>query len=680
MLPDLDVIEEFNLDELDYIKSEIDRLPQGDTVTNIVQWATENRILPSDLANKSGPFDWAMVPHLIEPAMELSPSSPMIRVIICKGVQIGATTGVTENFIGFTIDNDPCGLMYAREEKDAAQMAMDLQVDAMLELSGLKEKIFNSSNQQGNSGSKSVDRALFKRFPGGFIYGIGVNNAKKMRANPMRKLCREEIDAWNALTIGREKGDPMELTEKRTATFGHNIKIADVSTPLDAVTSRIYPALLKSDHRKRFVPCPYCGEMQELIWFDKSDGTGFTWDYQNKEKLILEPGSVRYKCRYCEKGKKVGITENFKSRIMNAGEYRATNPEPELYMTAGFFIPSWYSPLEDWDKVARDWLLTLRGPRKKESLRNFTNLRMALPFEDVELTPQPGLMKGKYRDYLPYMVPNDLAIADGHGPILVLTCSVDVHKNKKDEQGRLDVEVLGHCRDGATYSILWTRLKGDTTAFWEKQHSPAYNINDELLKGNTWYRLEETLARVFMSTDGNVAYNIQLTVIDARYMAKMVQGFCRMYERGVVAIMGGNRYRNMSETFRLKKGDHGNYYEVAVDVYKDLIAEYMGLKWKGVGHTQEPGYMNYPTGGEYEEAYFDEYGNEHKVVVTDERKLKETGSFWKQKYSKAPNHAWDCRVYGLLAIDLFVYMVCQEGRIEGIDYDYVFEALEEKIK
>lgn len=670
---------DFTEAELDYIYSEINRLPQGSSVIDIVEWAMLSRVLPPELAYKSGPFDWAMVPHLIEPAMELSPSSPIRRVIVCKGVQIGATTGLIENFIGYTIENDPCGLMYAREEKDAAKMAMDLQVDTMLELSGLKEKVFNATDQKGGTGSKNTDRTLFKRFPGGFIYGIGVNNAKKMRSNPIRKLLRDEIDAWNQMTTGREKGDPMELTEKRTVTFKHTKKILDISTPLESATSRIYPALQKSDFRKRFVPCPYCGEMQELIWHDKTDGTGFVWDYQNKEKLILEPGSVRYQCRFCEKGKKLGITENYKARMMNAGEYRATNLEPSLYLTAGFFIPSWYSLLEPWEETVIDWLKTIDGRDKLEALRNFYNLRMALPFEDVETTPKPSMMRGKNRNYLPMTVPNEMAIRDGHGPILVLTCAVDVHKNIKDDQGRLDVEVLGHCRDGATYSILWTRLKGDTAPYWLKQHSAAYNINEELLKENTWHRLEqEIIGMTYLDTEGKIAYPIRLTVVDSKYMPRMVQTFCKQYESGVMPIKGVDRYRNMSDTFKLKKGDHGDYYEVVVDVYKDRVAEYMGLKWKGEGE-QKPGYMNYPSGSEYNDEYFNMYGGEHKINVYDERTGRPKGSYWKPKYSKAPNHAWDDRVYGLCALDILVWEVCRAGNIDGINYDYVFDALEAKI-
>lgn len=672
------ILSRFNVEELDYIASEIDNLPKGKTTNDIVNWASEKRVIPQELTSRPGPFDWSLVPHFIEPALELSPSSPTRRVIICKGVQIGATVSMIENFIGFTIECDPCGLMYAREEKDAAQTAMDLNIDTMLELSGLKERVFVTQQQGGSSGSKSVDRALFKRYPGGFIYGIGIKNAKKMRSNPFRKLCRDEIDAWDMVTAGHEKGDPMELTEKRTLTYRHNKKILDISTPLLAFQSRIYPALLKSDYRKRFVPCPFCGELQELVWFDKENDCGFK--YEVNDDYILQMGSTHYRCRYCEKGKKHGITENYKYEMMNAGEYRATNKNPELYLTAGFHIPSWYSLFESWDEVVIDWIKTIKDRDRLERLKEFHNLRMAIPFEDVETSPKPEMLKHKQRNYLPGIVPNEIAIKDGNGPILVLTCFVDVHKKKTTSDGRLDVEVLGHCRNGSTYSILWTSLSGDTEAYWLKQHSAAYQINEEALKNNTWYRLEnEIISERFISDDGQTAYPLHLIGIDRAYESFMVQTFCKQYQNSVIPLLGVDKYKNMINTFKLRQGDHGKYYDVVVDIYKDRLAEYMALKWKGLGHQQPPGHLNYPHGGEYTKEYFDQYGGEHKINMYDDRTGRFRGSYWTRKYSKVPNHAWDCRVGNMALLDIFVWMICDAGNVDGIDYNYVFDALEKKI-
>lgn len=667
------ILPEFNVDELNYIAAEIDNMPKGSSVLDIVEWAIKNRYIPPELSAHPGPFDWALTPHLIELAMELSPSSAIRRVILCKGVQVGGTV-LLENFIGHTIENDPCGFIYAREEKDAAQDAMDLQIDAMLEYSGLKERIFMTVDQKGSSGSKAVDRKLFKRFPGGYLYAIGVLNAKKLRSKPAKKLGRDEIDAWPEKTSGHEKGDPMELLEKRTATFKHSKKIFDLSTPLDAHNSRIWAALIASDFRKRFVPCPFCGEYQELVWYDKENDCGFIYE---APEGVLQPGSTHYKCRYC----KGAITENYKAKMMQAGEWRATNLKPTLYMAAGFHLPSWYSLLEPWDDITIDWLKTIYSRDRKDALKNFHNLRMALPFEDVETSPSGGMLKGKHRNYLPNTVPNELAIKDGNGPILMLACAVDVHKNKKNNQGHLDVEIVGHCANGATYSIMWHSLKGDTEAYWFREHSAAYHVDEKALAENTWHRLEtDILEATFISDDGLNEYSIQFTVIDSSYEPYMVHTFCKRYERNVVPIKGISKFKSLNDTFRLKDSDHGPFYQLVVDMYKDRLAEYMTLKAPAPGTPQPPGYLNYPAGDPYNKDYFDQYGGEHKVPVYDTRTGLYQSSYWKQKYDKIPNHAWDCRVYNMAALDIFVSIVCEAGNVPGIDYDYVFEALEANIR
>jgi len=666
----LELISLFEISELDFIETSIDDLPKGKSLLNMVEWAKEKRYLPPELTASPGKYDWTKAPHLIEPALELSPTSATRQVIVCKGVQIGATTGLIENFIGFTIDSDPCGMLYAREEKEAAELAMELQVARMLEHSELEDKIL-SNQREGKAGKKTGDRKLFKQFPGGFLLAIGVLNPKKARSNPVRKLLRDEIDAWPLET---NEGDPLTLTEKRTITFRHTKKICDISTPLSAQTSRIYKLLLESDFNKRFVPCPFCGEYQELVWYDEENDTGFR--YETDDDYILIPGSTHYRCRYCEKGKKHGITEPYKHKIMNAGEYRPSQKTKRL-LTKGYHIPSWYSLFESWDEIAADWIA---AQKDKSLLRTFKNLRMAIPFEEVELSPKPEMLKGKQRDYLPWIVPNDIAIKDGNGPILLLTCSVDVHKKKKTSEGRLDVEILGHCRNGSTYSILWQRLEGDTEAYWFREYSAAYQADPEALKENTWYRLEhDILAKQFVADNGKTVYPIRLTGVDMGYEPYMVQTFCKQFEFGVIPIWGFDKFKDLAATFKEKKGDHGIYFQIIVDRYKDRLADQMALKWAGHPMPQPSGYMNYPYGDPYNKEYFDMYGGENKINVYDERTGRFLGTRWTRKYSKVPNHAWDCRVYNMALLDIFVYLTCQAMNIQGLDYKTVFDALEQDI-
>lgn len=666
------VLDNFNLVELEHLEEYVEKLPKGKNIIDMVAWAEAKRYLPPEITNKPGMFDWSLCPHLIEPALCLSANSPIQRVILCKGVQIAASTGLVENFIGYSIEHDPCGMMFTREEKEAAEVAMELRVEGMLRHSGLIDLIYSKSNI---TGEKSSDRKLFKRFPNGFLQAIGMRNANKARSLPIKKLLRDEIDAYPKRTIDKEAGQPLLLTEKRTATYEHSRKILDVSTPLKMETSDIWKLLNQTEFSQRYVPCPFCGKMQVLIWLDKETDTGFFYESDSNFNLI--PNSTYYKCIEC-KGK---IRESHKYKMMNAGEYRPSldengNPKKSsLYLARGFHVPSWYSLLESWDEPARDWIQSV----KDHDFESFYNLRKAEPFEDVEQRPRPEMLKGKQRNYISSIVPNEIAVKDGNGPILVLTCAVDVHKKKTSSEGRLDVEVLGHCRNGSTYSILWKRLKGDTEPYWFMENSAAYQADPEALKNNTWYRLyEEILSEQYIS-DGGIPYPIRLTGIDMAYQGYMVQTFCKQFEGGIIPILGQGKERNFVRYINEAKSDHGNYFQIMVDKYKDRLADQMGLPWTGQPMPQPAGYLNYPYSEEYNKEYFNMYGGEHKINLWDERTGRFKGTRWKRNYDKSPNHAWDCRVYNMALLDIFVYMICQVAEIDGLDYKFVFDQLEENI-
>lgn len=669
-----EILEDFNLTELDHLESYVDSLPKGKNIIDMVAWAESKRYLPPEITNRPGMFDWSLCPHLIEPALCLSANNPTQRVILCKGVQVAASTGLIENLIGYTVEHDPCGMMLAREEKEAAETAMELRVEPMLRHSGLIDLIYSKSNI---TGEKSSDRKLFKRFPNGFLQAIGVRNANKARSLPIKKLLRDEIDAWPQRTVDKESGRPLQLTEKRTATYEHSRKILDVSTPLKMATSEIWKLLLQTDNCHRFVPCPFCGTMQELIWLDKKKDTGFF--YKTDKDFNLIPNSTYYKCINPKcKGE---IRESHKYKMMNAGEYKASldedgNPKKSaLYLARGFFVPSWYSLLESWDECSRDWIQSV----KDHDFESFYNLRKAKPFEDVETRPRAEMLRGKQRDYNSRTVPNEIAIKDGNGPILILTCAVDVHKKKTAADGRLDVEVLGHCRNGSTYSILWERLQGDTEPYWFREYSAAYQADVEALEKNTWHRLfEEILSKQYIGDDGT-PYAIKLTGIDMAYEGYMVQTFCKQFEGGIIPILGQSKEKNFVHYIKEAKSDHGRYYQIMVDKYKDRLADYMALPWVGQTMPQPAGYLNYPSSPDYNKEYFNMYGGEHKINLFDERTGRYKGTRWQQNYDKAPNHAWDCRVYNMALLDIFVYMFCQTMDIDGLDYKLVFDTIESSI-
>src|SRR5690606_21311925 len=69
------------------------------------QWAEKNRSLPNSVTPLAGPFRFEVVPYLREIVDALSVDSPVREVIVKKGAQVGFTTGVIENALGYFIEH-----------------------------------------------------------------------------------------------------------------------------------------------------------------------------------------------------------------------------------------------------------------------------------------------------------------------------------------------------------------------------------------------------------------------------------------------------------------------------------------------------------------------------------------------------------------------------------------------
>ncbi|MCK4960455.1 MAG: hypothetical protein KAT00_13675, partial [Planctomycetes bacterium] len=50
------------------------------------------------------------------------------------------------------------------------------------------------------------------------------------------------------------------------------------------------------------------------------------------------------------------------------------------------------------------------------------------------------------------------------------------------------------------------------------------------------------------------------------------------------------------------------------------------------------------------------------------------GFYWMKISESAPNHAWDCRVYNMAALDIIIFTTCaSQLGIEAIDYAAFWE-------
>jgi phage terminase large subunit GpA-like protein len=615
------------------------------------EWAAAERYLPPELTSKPGAWDNNYTPYLTEPMDCLSANSATRKVVVMKGAQIGATTGLIENNIGYTIKHDPSGMLYVSADKELTKMGVEVKVDRMLASCGLKDRIQSAdegSRKTGNTSSK-------KEFPGGFLLAVGAQNPGKLRSMSVKKMLLDELDGFPD-KLGNE-GDPVKIAEQRTKAFEAVRSILYLSTPLVTQTSKINKLYKRGDQRKYFVPCKECNHMQPLVWQGKKeDGSKYGVTFDVTDKGVLIEDSVGYICENCG-----GIWRNYdKAWFLPRGEWRPTADTQERglrsYHMPGMLSPpgmcSWtgmvYDYLDAWDAVA--------GRVKDiEALKTFYNTGLGLPWEERGEAPKYEVIVSHRRlDYSRSEVPNGMALIETGAPVVLLTCAVDVHKT------RLDVEIIGWCVHGRSYSIDWRHLEGDT----DDTDSP----------GSPWTALREIIEREVFVADDDRKYQVQLTLVDAGYKTDTVYQFCKEYETGVYPIMGRDappkhaRFREFDD-YDNKMGARS--FNINVTLYKDRLAAWLKRDWYE-GELQPVGYPNYPQ--DYGDDYFREYEAESKKEKLNSKTNQRMGFYWVKTSPNAPNHAWDCRVYNMAALDIIVFTVCStELGIDAIDYNTFWE-------
>ena len=313
-----------------FLRSLTDGLTPDPPMT-VAEWADTYRILSGRAAAEAGRYRTSRTPYMREIMENLSPSSPVERVVFMKAAQTGATEA-GNNFIGFVIHQAPGPILAVQPTVELAKRNSQQRIDPLIEESAELRKIVAPARSRD-----SGNTVLAKRFPGGQLILTGANSATGLRSMPARYVFLDEVDAYPGDVDG--EGDPIALAEARTATFGHRKKLFLVSTPTIKGLSRIEREYEVSDQRRFYVPCPHCGEMQWLQ-FER-----LRWDKGKPETAL-------YICDACDQP----ISEAAKTEMLAKGEWRPT-AEGANPRTRGYHLSALYSPVgwTSWSDIARSW-------------------------------------------------------------------------------------------------------------------------------------------------------------------------------------------------------------------------------------------------------------------------------------------------------------------------------------
>lgn len=621
--------------QVDTVFDYIESLIPSDTLIPCSQWAEENRYMNSKASGRSGNFSFRNAPYCKEIVDCFSKNSSVQEVAIMKGVQLGLTTSVIENVIGYTMDVDPSPMMFVFPNEGECKSYKKVKIDNLIDNSGLRNKIAAETDNRNTR--RTGDTALMVEFQGGFLKLASAGNPKQLRSTHIKKLFLDELDGYPDILKG--EGSPVDIATKRTDSYIQlGRKICYNSTPLLAHKSKIYELYKKGDCRKFFVPCPICGEMQELVFY-KSDG-GLYPDEKAvvKDKTKTKPfgllfdanackegdlSSVRYRCQHCGGDFK----DYHKLSIEQRGEWRTTEKSKKPFYRS-YHISALYSLTKPWENIVLDFLEAGKDPKK---LQAFFNLDLGEPFVEnfggVEYQ-QVHRLKDENMDN--NFVPDEA---------LILTCCADVQRD------RIECEVKAWGERFRCWGIDHRVFEGNTSDIYDPCWQKFKDIKDEIFTSGS-------------GSDGGAGTHsrsrklVDIMLVDSGdgELTDVVYDFCETFGEGLILpLKGFVAPARATEKFKIvpiKERESLSLVEIYVDKYKNLLSRYLSQEER-IDDSYPDGWFTFANG--YSDKYFRQLTNEKRI-----RKKLPSGVIKTVWEAHGRNEAFDLNVYNLAAIDLII--------------------------
>jgi len=565
----------------------------------VSQWADQHRTLSSRASAEPGRYRTARTPYMREIMDNLSPASPVQRVVFMKAAQVGATEA-GNCFIGFVMHHAPGPMLAVQPTVELAKRNSRQRIDPLIDESPeLRERVRPArSRDAGNT-------MLSKEFAGGILIMTGANSAVGLRSTPARYIFLDEVDAYPA--SADEEGDPVTLAEARSLTFAHRRKVFLVSTPTIRGLSRIEREYEASDQRRYFVPCPHCGHAQWLK-FDR-----LRWQKGR-------PETAEYHCEGCD----AAIAEHHKTAMLEAGEWRATAVAADP-TTVGYHLSALYSPV-GWlsrERIVRSWEA---AQGSDEAIKAFRNTILGETWVETGDAPDWQRLADRREAWPAGTVPTGG---------LFLTAGADVQKD------RIEVDVWAWGRGLESWLVDHVVIEGGPgdPACWQR-------LTD--LLGRTWAHASGqhmTLARLGVDTgyETSAVYAWSRQVGFAQVApVKGVEGFNRSSPvtgpTYVDATVAGKRLRRGARLWTVATSTF------KAETYRFLRQDRPTREELDAGAVCPPGTIHLPDWADGE--WLKQLTAEQLVTVRTKR------GFARLEWQKLRerNEALDCRVYARAAV------------------------------
>lgn len=647
------------------------------------EWAEANRIITFG-SNFKGKWSYDLTPYMREPVDRLSPDDPTRTIALMAGSQLGKSHGFIFNGIGYIIKNRPTNILLTCGDDDLVKDSMT-KIDEMIQNSGLRHLIRPNTIKKTNQKSGDTDRV--KEFVGGMLIAQSIKAPDKIKQNSFEIILLDDIESA-ARTNTKNVGDIIDLALKRATSFNDTYKLCLIGVPEVKQQSIIEPAFLKGDQRRYFMPCPCCGEMINIIWYEKIEGenkehAGVVFETDENGKLI--ESSVGYICQKCYRYFK----ETHKQNMLHDGKWipTATPQQPDW---KSYHLPALIAPrgFFNWTHYAYEWLniFPAHGVVLKKKLQSFKNHVLAETYEERSKTPKILQLSQNTRSYKICEVPNKLSEADGNGKIVMLVCACDL--NGKVDDARLDYEVLAYSETGAVYSVDHGSI-GTFQRFTSEENRElyTYRLHENL---NVWdLFLKNVLQRQYLSDEGR-SYNIFACGVDTGNFTNYAYNFVDLNQTQTTPLLicglkgETDKFRKLgadTQIYRHSK-ERANLYILEVNQIKDEIADRIELAWnENSGLSQPPGFFNFPTPSEGKytmKDYFSQFESEHKVSELN-GDGSEIGHKWQKRHSTVANHFWDIAVYNRALKDIFVELFLKGLKVKDITWGSYCEIIKKSL-
>ena len=512
------------------------------------------------------------------------------RVTLMQGAQTGKTT-TTIGIVGYYTHHKPRSQICMQ----ATQTDLDVWLETKFNPMMAANDEINACYAKPRS-REGVNNRMMKSFHGGFLMfaWAGSPNTQRGRSAPI--IICDEVDGYEYSV----EGHPVELAWQRSATFGTQRLLIELSTPTLKGKSRIEDSFLEGDMRRFWVVCPSCGERQIL-----------QWTQQHVRWQKNQPETAHYHCDSCDRSfddyERVALIRN---AYRDGGGWEG---QRDTRNHASFHLNSLYSPF----RLLSDIVEEYESAVKHRSLQTFTNTILAQTWEEIGERSDAQSLYDRAENY-------ECQVPDA---CRVLTVGLDVQKN------RLEWEVVGWGRGEESWSIDYQVVMGDPTLH------------------QTWQEAWLKLVQPYKRKDGK-PMRVYAVGIDSGFMATKVYDAVKRSPRNLLVFAlkgrGGFEVPEMrrTSTATVQRGRWiPDIWTVGVDVVKIMMLRRLNVIRPG------PKYCHFPEGRDLE--YYLQLTAEQLVT-------KVVSGFPKDQWEKIyeNNEAWDCRVYAYavlrgLAIDLF---------------------------